>query len=296
MIWLVGNAGMLGTEVAAELARRGLAFSGTDREVDITSPDAVNAEAVRIAAAGALEWIINCAAYTAVDRAEEDEPAARALNAAGPANLSRAARTLGAAVLHLSTDYVFNGRKAGAYLPDDPVDPQSAYGRTKEEGERLLRAQNPHHVIVRTSWLFGPAGKNFVSTMLGLFAEREEVTVVADQRGRPTYAADLAAALVEIARRAGGPWGTFHFANAGAATWYDFAVEIERRSRALGLTSRPCAVRPVTTAEYPRPAPRPANSTLDTGSLTRGFGITPRPWQEALEDYLRRQAHQGDAS
>jgi len=236
-------------------------------------------------------WVINCAAYTAVDRAEEEPEAARRLNALGPENLARVCRARGAALVHVSTDYVFDGERAGPYPEDEEPNPIGVYGRTKADGERRIAAELDRHIICRTAWLFGPGGGNFVATMLRLFSERDELTVVSDQRGRPTYAPDLAGALIALLDAAesgatAAPWGAYHFSNSGETTWYEFATEIYRRASLRGLVSSTCSLRPVTSAEYPAKAHRPANSVLSTARIEAVLGKAPRPWQEALSDYL----------
>ncbi len=273
-VWIVGAAGMLGRELVP-LCRERLPeaeVSALDLpEFDITDAEAVEAALRRTRP----QLVINAAAYTDVDGCESHELEARAVNASGPANLARACRAHGARLVHVSTDFVFDGRKRSPYEPDDPVHPLSAYGRTKAEGEELVRAVLPDHVIVRTSWLFGPHGRNFVKTILRLSAERDELQVVDDQVGCPTYAPDLAAALLALAL--GGHTGTVHFCNDGACSWHGFASEIVRLA---GHTAR---VRPITSAQLSRPAVRPAYSVLSTQSFRQAAGIAPRPWQEALE-------------
>ncbi|MFP4011821.1 MAG: dTDP-4-dehydrorhamnose reductase [Spirochaetaceae bacterium] len=298
MIWLIGNNGMLGQEVERVLREGGRELVASDREVDITSTRAVE----EFFAEHAPDWLINCAAYTAVDRAEDEPKAAERLNALGPENLARACATHGAALVHVSTDYVFDGERHGPYPEDAQPNPIGVYGKTKAEGERRIAAVLDHRIICRTAWLFGPGGGNFVSTMIRLFAERDELAVVSDQHGRPTYAPDLARTLVALldnaeigaAQPAGEPgsagaacpWGAYHFSNSGETTWYEFATEIYRRATLRGLVSSTCSIRPVTSAEYPTKAHRPANSVLSTARTEAVLGAPPRPWQEALADYL----------
>ena len=288
MIWLTGRDGMVGREVASALTRAGLEFVASGQEVDITDADAVS----RFARDARPDWIVNCAAYTAVDRAEAEEAEAFAVNATGVGLLAAAAREHGAAVLHISTDYVFGNHGDTPHHEDDPLGPTGVYGRSKASGERLLRETVDRSVIVRTSWLYGHGRSNFVTTMLRLFAERDEVTVVSDQHGAPTSARDLAGALVRMlvciadGSAGGEPHGIYHFANSGVTTWYDFACEILRRASELGLIPGQCLVRPVLTREFPRPAPRPANSRLSIERIAGVFGIVPRPWREALHEYL----------
>lgn len=236
--------------------------------------------------------VINTAAYTAVDNAETDEERAFALNRDGARLLAQAAARRAIPIIHLSTDYVYDGRKLEPYVEDDPPGPKSVYGRSKLEGEAAVRAANPKHVILRTAWVYSPTGKNFVKTMLGLAAERDRVNVVDDQRGSPTYAPHLAGALLDLARRLGadqgedGPWGIYHAAGAGTTTWFDLAVEVFRRSAALG---GPVAeVDAIASADYPTPVERPANSQLDCTKLERTFGIRLPAWQDGVAACVER--------
>jgi len=222
------------------------------------------------------DWIVNCAAYTQVDRAEAEPEIAQRVNAAGAANLARAARITGARLLHMSTDYVFDGRAARPYREDDPVGPLNVYGRTKLAGEQAVRDIMPDaHLIVRTQWLFGPGGANFVATIVRLARERSELKVVNDQHGRPTYAPDLAAALWKLV--ACGARGTVHCANEGAATWFELATAAVA---AAGLRT---AVVPCSTGDMPRPARRPPYSVLDCTRYEGIAGSPLRPWQLALK-------------
>jgi dTDP-4-dehydrorhamnose reductase len=206
----------------------------------------------------------------------------------GPENLARAAAEVDVPLLHVSTDYVFDGSKSGAYDEDDPVAPLGAYGRTKEEGERRVRAAHPKHVILRTSWVYGAHGNNFLKTMLRLSREREELRVVADQRGCPTATLDIARALLAAeasatAARAG--WGTYHFAGTGVTTWHGFASEIVSAAARLGGRSIP--VHAIGTKDYPTPARRPANSELDSSRFAAAFGYKSPPWQDRTQEVVR---------
>jgi len=283
MIWLVGSGGMLGTEVAKTFDRRGLEYAGTDREVDILDPAAL----ASFAEDKSLSWIVNCAAYTAVDRAEDEEGIARRLNAEGPANLAALAARLGAKIIHVSTDYVFDGTGERPYEEDDPISPVGAYGRTKAEGEARVRASCREHAILRSAWLYGPAGKNFVTTMLRLMAQKDRIGVVADQRGTPTYAADLAGAIVEIVASRAPVYGTFHYTNLGETTWYEFALEIKRLGLERGLLSRDCTVDALKTAEYPTKAKRPAYSVLSKAKIMGSYSLSIPDWKESLALFMR---------
>lgn len=233
----------------------------------------------------APDIVINAAAYTAVDKAESEPELAMAVNGEAPTEIARACNRIGAACIHISTDYVFDGRKPGPYVEGDEVSPISTYGRTKEAGEAGIRSELARHLIVRTSWVFAGHGANFVRTMLRLGAERPELRVVADQHGAPTSARDIAIALRDLAvgRTQGrGMWGTFHFSSAEPTTWYGFARAI---IDGAGFVPAP-KLFPITTAEYPTPAVRPANSILDCGRIHREFGISQPSWRIALSDVL----------
>ncbi len=271
---MIGSAGQLGHDLLRLADQRGVSARGADLpEVDITCRDNINALLERVQPAA----VINAAAYTDVDGCESERDLAWAVNATGAGNLAAVCAARGCRLVHVSTDYVFDGSDIGRpWRPDDAIDPQSVYGHSKAEGERQVRQHLNDHVIVRTSWLFGTAGKNFVKTILRAACERPELRVVDDQVGCPTYAADLAGVLLTLA--AGAQRGTYHFCNAGACSWNEFAREIVRLA---GLTT---PVLPMTTAELNRPAARPAYSVLDTSSLTQETGIVPRPWQEALAE------------
>ena len=269
---VTGAGGMLGREVVRAARAAGhdvLALART--ELDVTD-EAACARALAGAREGA---VVNCAAFTDVDGAEEREELATAVNGPGAGNVARAAFAAGAACVHVSSDYVFDGTKDAPYVESDPPAPLSAYGRSKLAGEREVAAAGGQYAIVRSSWLFGAGGRNFVETMLARGAADGHVRVVADQIGSPTYTGHLAPALVALA--AGRATGTFHVAGAGATSWHGFAAEI---FRAAGVD---CRVEAIATAEYPRPAPRPAYSVLAT---ERRDAPRLAPWQEGLADYL----------
>jgi dTDP-4-dehydrorhamnose reductase len=283
MIWLVGNKGMLGSEVAAALTEAGFEFVGSDRDVDILDPAAIAA----FAAGKGVAWIVNCAAYTAVDRAEDEAELATRLNADGPENLARLAAAIGARILHISTDYVFDGSSERPYVEDDSVAPIGAYGRGKAEGEARVRSACVEHVILRTAWLYGKGGGNFVSTMLKLMGSKDRVGVVADQRGTPTYAADLARAIAAIVGSKAPRFGTFHYSNLGETTWYGFALEIKRLGIEYGILTKDCPIDALTTEEYPTKARRPLRSLLSKEKIRKAYNLEIPDWRESLALYLR---------
>jgi dTDP-4-dehydrorhamnose reductase len=282
MIWLVGRGGMLGTEVGRMLRAAGLDFVATGREVDITSVPAVEG----FAGGRDIRWIINCAAYTAVDRAEDEPDACRRLNADGPRNLARWAASNDAALLQVSTDYVFSGEGSVPYREDDPIGPRSVYGTTKAEGEEAVRRLCPRHLIVRTAWLYGAAGPNFVYTMLRLMRTKDKLGVVDDQNGAPTWAADLARLFPEMLRLADGRWGTYHASGEGQCTWYGFARAILDEAVGRGLVGVRPELTPLTTAQYPTKARRPAWSVLSKAKLQSAFGVALPPWRDSLNAFL----------
>ncbi|MFD3448501.1 dTDP-4-dehydrorhamnose reductase [Microbacteriaceae bacterium 4G12] len=272
---ITGATGMLGADLQSVLAGRPVTALGR-ADLDVT-----DATAVRQAVAG-HDVIINAAAYTRVDDAETHEDEAYAVNATGAAVLAAAAAETGAALVQLSTDYVFNGRASSPYAEDEQHDPISAYGRTKAEGERLALQNNPGRTyIVRTAWLYGANGPNFPRTMLRLAADRDVVSVVNDQYGQPTWTADLAGQIVAMLD-AGAPAGIYHGTNSGRASWFDFAQAV---FLANGLD--PDRVKPTDSSTFQRPAPRPAFSVLGHSAWERA-GLAPmRDWKDALADAVR---------
>jgi len=274
-IIMFGETGQVATELRA-LAGPDLAVEALGRgRADLSDPAAC---AAAVAATDA-DVVINAAAYTAVDRAESEEDLATTINGDAPGAMARACAARGIPFLHVSTDYVFDGAGARPWREDDPVGPLGAYGRSKLAGERAVAAAGGPHAILRTSWVFSAHGANFVKTMLRLGAERDALRVVDDQRGGPTAAADIAAALVAIARAfaAGrGVTGVFHFSGAPTVSWREFAEAIFREA---GLS---VAVEPIAAADWPTPARRPANSALDCGRLAAAYGIGQPDWRVAL--------------
>jgi len=285
MILVTGAGGQVGTELLARAARHGHEAKGLVRaDLDISDAGAVQA-AVQ---AAKPSLIVNAAAYTAVDRAEEDRDAAFAINRDGPANLAAAAKAAGIPLIHISTDYVFDGSKDGPYLESDPVAPLGVYGASKEAGEQAVRAALKEHVIMRTSWVYAAHGGNFVKTMLRVGRERDELRVVADQFGAPTAAGDIADAILTIATRLRDGktdgWGTYHFTADGRTSWHGFAEAIF--ARAEKVWGRRPAVAAIPSSDYPTPAKRPANSVLECAKIIAAFNVPRRPWQDGLDEVL----------
>lgn len=292
MIWLIGNKGMLGTELSQTFTAHGLSFVGTDREVDITNQEALDA----FAGEHQIDAIVNCAAYTAVDKAEDDQALCRALNTQGAANIARTAHKKGARLIHISTDYVFNGNGDTPYREGDPTDPTGIYGLTKRDGEIAVLTENPESWIIRTAWLYGKHGNNFVHTMLRLMAEKEELKIVNDQRGSPTWARDLAEVLVAIISRfrsaSSIPYGIYHYTNEGNITWYDFAREILAAGTLTGELPDQTKPRllPCSSAEFPAKVRRPPYSVLDKTKIRRALNCEIPDWKQSLAAFLAERA------
>lgn len=272
MILVVGANGMLGRDLMALLGSRAEGIDIDD--IDITKMESV----LTVVGAMKPEIVINCAAYTDVDGCENNVETAMAVNAEGVAHLAFACREIGALLVQISTDYIFDGGKGTPYVEDDAPHPLSIYGESKLAGE-MNAALSPEYLIVRTQWLYGLHGKNFVETMLRLGAEKEQMTVVDDQIGSPTWTVDLSRAVIALID--GGCRGIYHAANAEYCSWNDFAREIFAEA-GLNVT-----VKPMTTGELNRPATRPLYSTLDCAKLVAATGFQPQPWRNALREYLK---------
>ena len=284
MILIFGAGGQVGQELAARAAAAGMPATALTRgEADIC--DARQVAGAIAAAKPAV--VINAAAYTDVDQAEREPDAAMRANATGPGILAGHCAAAGLPLIHYSTDYVFDGKKTVAYREDDPPAPLGAYGRSKLAGEQAIRSRHAGHVIIRLAWVYGRYGRNFLKTMLRLRRERDEVRVVADQRGCPTATADIAEAtilLMALATKGRFRFGTYHLAGTGETTWYGFAREIMESANAI--TGKAVTVHPISTSDYPTIAPRPANSALDSALFERTFGFRARPWQETTGEVV----------
>ncbi|NHC07950.1 dTDP-4-dehydrorhamnose reductase [Azonexus fungiphilus] len=288
---LTGCNGQVGFELQRSLAPLGEVVAVDHAECNLAEPDAIRGLVRTVRP----DIIVNPAAYTAVDKAESERDLARAINAVAPGILGEESAKLGAFVVHYSTDYVFDGTKQGAYIEDDDTNPQSVYGHTKRDGELALDKANPHHLILRTSWVVGAHGGNFAKTMLKLAADRDSLGVVADQWGAPTSAALLADLVAHLVRQqrcspATFPYGIYHCVTAGETHWCDYARYVIGAAIQAGkpMKATPESIRPITTADYPTPAKRPANSRLNTTKFRTTFGLELPHWQAGLDHILQQ--------
>jgi len=279
-VLVTGANGQLGASIREATAQSLHRYIFTDiDELDITNKDAIR----RTIDAQPIDVIVNCAAYTHVDKAEDDYSAADALNRQAVSDLATVAKESDAVLIHISTDYVFQGDRVIPYKEDDPPRPAGVYGKTKLAGEEAIRAAGCKHIIIRTSWLYSPYGHNFVKTMLKLTAENPTVKVVFDQTGTPTYAYDLATAIVHLIESDRlDKEGIYHFSNEGAISWYDFAQAINE------LAQHHCNVLPCHSDEFPSKAPRPAFSVLDKTKIKKTFDISIPYWRDSLKDCINR--------
>lgn len=288
-VLITGAKGQVGAELV-KLAPAGFTVIGLGSDqLDITNPQQVNAAV----AEHQPSLMINAAAYTAVDKAESDSEKAFAVNEQGVACLAKAAQQADIPLFHISTDYVFDGQATVPYKEIDPVNPQGVYGVSKLAGEQVLAVTHNKHIILRTSWVFGATGHNFVKTMLRLGKERDELAVVADQHGGPTSAASIAQVLWQLAKnyqqQGDLPWGIYNFSNSPRGTWHDFAVEIFKQGKALGLLDKLPNVKAITTADYPTSAKRPAWSVLDCTKIETLLGYGVPCWKSELVQVLKDQ-------
>jgi len=283
-VLVTGCYGQVGTELMALAENYGHKAVGFDHDtLDISQQFAVNS----CMQAEQPDVVVNAAAYTAVDKAEDDKPKAKAVNATAVGYLAQACKALDIPLVHISTDYVFDGSKEGAYIESDTVSPLGVYGETKLEGEALVQSECDKHYIFRTSWVFSAHGNNFVKTMLRLGAEREELGIVADQRGKPTSAREIARVIYEVLNSNNQTWGIYHLAQPNAVTWFDFAQSIFDEAKQRGFSLRVKKVNAITTADFPTPAKRPENSELDCNKLEATFDIELRPWKESLVEVIK---------
>ncbi|HQE59626.1 MAG TPA: dTDP-4-dehydrorhamnose reductase [Spirochaetota bacterium] len=283
MIWIIGCNGMLGREVSELFQKNKIPFIGTDIECDITDISAL----AEFAKDKNIKWIINCSAYTNVDKSEEEEPKAYSINASGAANIAQTASLIGAKLIHISTDYVFNGKGNSPYKESDAKQPLGAYGRTKSAGEDFVAEKTDKYFIIRTAWLYGKNGNNFVHTMLRLFAEKDSLNVVVDQKGTPTWAGTLASLLMTIIQTDSDKYGIYHCTDEGETTWFDFACAIQEYAFDAGLISKKIPINPVSSSEYPTKTERPKYSVLSKEKIKNEFSFIPRSWDAVLNDYIK---------
>lgn len=284
MVWLIGCKGMLGTEIARQLKNSNIDYIGTDIDVDITKLEVLEDFANKNPK---IDWIINCSAYTAVDKAEDDKDFANLLNNIGPKNISSVAKKINAKMIHISTDYVFDGTGTTPYTEDMDVKPIGVYGQTKADGEKSVIDSGCEYYIFRTAWLYGYDGKNFVYTMLKLMESKQELSVVSDQKGTPTFAGDLANCVIKtITSKNQIPCGIYHCTDLGEITWYDFACEIYKQGKATGKLSNECKINPCSTDEFPTKAKRPAYSVLSKEKIQQALGIALPMWNESLDVFM----------
>lgn len=282
MIWLIGNKGMLGSDMELMLKKDGLDYIASDMEVDITNYN----ELSNFAGNKSISWIINCSAYTAVDKAEDEADLAFKINDHGVLNIAKIAKDKDAVMIHFSTDYVFDGNKEGVYVEEDKTNPVGVYGKSKLEGEKQIVNTLSKYFIFRISWLYGEFGTNFVHTMLRLFSEREKVTVVSDQTGSPTYASDVVDMVITVFKNNMTNYGIYNFTNEGLTNWYEFTQEIYRLSIEIGLLDKDIEIIPIKTEDYPTKAKRPANSYLSKDKIKKELNITLKPWKDSLRKFL----------
>jgi len=286
MIWLIGNKGMLGSEVERLLRKSNLTFLSSGREVDITDYSAIE----RHGREKKIEWVVNCSGYTKVNKAEEERESAFKINREGVKNISLYCLKRKAKLIHISTDYVFEGNKKEScgHKENDKVNPLSVYGKSKLAGEEEIKKNLDEYFIVRTAWLYGLNGNNFVSTILRLFREKKIVRVVDDQWGSPTYAVDLAEVIIKIIKSCSEKFGIYHFTNEGVVNRYEFARVIYNKAERLGLIpgDRKVEIEPIKTGEYPTAVIRSEYLVLSKDKIRREFSLKIRSWDEALEDFL----------
>ncbi|MEG4226511.1 dTDP-4-dehydrorhamnose reductase [Microcoleus sp. N9_B2] len=286
-ILLAGGSGQLAQELQPILLSSGEVIAVDRTRLDLSQPESIRQAMAEIKP----NLVVNAGAYTAVDKAESEPELAHAVNGLAPGIFAEECDKLGASLIHFSTDYVFDGSSGSAYLETDSTNPLGTYGKSKLAGEEAIRKAGNRHIIIRTAWVYGNGGKgNFVKTMLRLGKEREEIRVVADQIGSPTWTGDLAEAISQIIPLLGQEsFGTYHYTNSGVCSWYDFAIAIFEEAAQLGLPLKVQRVIPITTAEYPTPAKRPAFSVLSTVKISALLGTYPPHWRQGLRQMLVRE-------
>ncbi len=291
-ILVFGGKGQLGTHLVNEAKASGLSVTALDRDdADFSNEDSVKQAIVR----NQPEIVINCCAYTAVDKAESDINLADAVNHLGVLALAKASNDLSIPVIHVSTDYVYSGESDAPYFESAKTDPLSVYGKTKLKGDLALIKHNPKHIILRTSWVFGEFGNNFVKTMLKLAQSRDELSVVSDQKGKPTYTGDIVTAILKFVEKINSEgsanWGIYHCSSAGETNWHDFAKAIFELALEKEILTNSMTVNPIPTSDYPTPAPRPLYSVLNTDKLETEIGTALPHWRIGLNHVLNVIKH-----
>jgi len=309
MIWLIGCKGMLGSEIAKQLDESKMPWVGTDREVDITSLEALENYAASLRTSSyypstlshkdrQINWIINCSGYTNVEKAEEDVELANQLNNKGAQNIARLSRSLNAKLIHISTDYVFGGKGTSPYKEDDEKNPLGVYGKTKLDGELAIQKEMNTYYIIRTAWLYGFDGKNFVYTMTNAMNNRDSVKVVNDQKGTPTCAVDLASVVLKFieksekatsffGKNSAPSYGIYHFTNLGETNWFEFTQEIYKFGKKFNRITSDCEINSCTTEEYGAKVERPAYSVLSKDKIMKELKIKIPTWQQSLEKFIK---------
>ncbi len=312
MIWVIGSKGMLGAEIARVFNENRISWIGTDREVDITDYSALEKFADKQGTAAKktgltvskgiipekINWVINCASFSNVDKADEEKEEAENTNANGPLNIARVTRQMGAKLIHISTDYVFDGKSGIPYTESMEKNPLNTFGTTKAHGEELIEKEMTQYYIIRASWLYGFNGKNFVYSMTKKMNESEEVEVVNDAKGSPTSAVDLANAILKIIQTAEKakslfgknsaiPYGIYHFSNLGEVTWFDFAKKIYALGKKYGRITSDCELKPCTSEEYGSEAARPAYTVLCKDKIQKELKLKIPSWQDSLEKFIK---------
>ena len=287
MIWLIGNKGMLGNDVEKLLKEQGLTYWASDKEVDISDYKALE----KFGKDKEFKWVINCAGYTKVDKAEEEIDEAFRINKDGVRNIALFSANRQIRLIHISTDYIFDGRQefgSIAYSEDGETNPINIYGKSKLAGEEEIKKISEEYFIIRTAWLYGLQGNNFVYIMLRLFKERDLVKVVEDQWGSPTYTVDLAGAILKIIEDDSVSYGIYHFTNEGMTSWYEFARTIYKKAKRLESieSNKKVEIQPIKTEDYPTAARRPRYSVLSKEKIKKEFGLKIRDWDKALEEFL----------
>lgn len=288
MIWVIGHHGMLGTQLCEDLKKNNIDFVGSGSETDICNPELLEKFAEDNSKNAKINLIVNCSAYTKVDLAEDEKEEAYKINVEGVKNICLVAKKLEAALIHVSTDYVFDGNGASPYKESDEVSPIGVYGKTKLEGEKQVSEILENHYILRTAWLYGKYGKNFAATMVNLMNSRDSLKVVSDQRGTPTNCCTLSDVILKIVKsNLSVPFGIYHVTDEGETTWFDFAKEIYECGKKSGaISNSSCVINPCTTEEYPTKAKRPHYSVLSKEKIQNALGMKLPDWKKSLKNYF----------